>query len=134
YFRQLYFKENPAAYQMYNTLVAAPACDNGDFETASFTNYYGESGTFNLGECNLTPITFTPDGSIPNGNFAIIDNSVLPTNPYTPISTVHGGNYSARINQDVSRYGINKLVKPIILASANEQVAFWYALVLEHPS
>ena len=148
YWRQNYFYENPSTTGMYNSIVAG-SCANGDFEGGNFMNYTGESAIgsvngYRLGDCAILtadptyqsdPIIFTPDD--PNtaiaNNFSItnVGNDPIVTTGTLPM--VWAGNHSAKINAAVNGFGVNKLIKRVVLSEANEEIFFNYALVLQDP-
>ena len=161
YWRVQYFKINPTTFINYRS-VSAAVCTNGGFEDDNngFTGYSGESawGSMNgyrYGDCDLLTIdtitvtigtqvditnqpTFTSDDfSVPE-HFVITDNIADPNIP--AIMQVNSGDHAIRINSDDDepgfsnpQYGINKLIKSIVLSEDDEVIYFNYATVLQDP-
>ena len=154
YWRQQYFQLKPEISKTVYAppRIAAGSCDNGDFELGNFTNYTGESAWdlpdgYRYGDCgiliptdpwySLSPIVFTPDPMTAPEHFFI--TSVGP-DPNVGIDMVNNGAHAARINSQLDepgytspKYGVNKLIKPVVLSAASEDIYFSYALVLEDP-
>lgn len=158
YWRIKYFDQNPAAKALFGAPVAY-ICDNGDFEDGDFGNYAGEEahGSTNghtSGEQTAIPggITFAPitlDPSSDPDNFMITNVGLDPVvNQYgETLQMVFNGNHAARINAPKPladpfpnytscrpHYGVNKLTKEVVLTAGEEDIAFYFALVLENPT
>jgi PKD repeat protein len=141
YFRNVYLRENPKAAALFQA-AAIGNCTNGDFEAGDFSGYSAASGLRNepLADCDVASIFFTAETpqtpetvSAAGGINCEITNAV--PDPLIPsLSQVHTGNHAARINQTSVLYGINQITKELVLTQTNENIAFWYALVMQNPN
>jgi len=154
YWRLQYFQQHPDTQKKVysSTRLAAGSCDNGDFELGNFTNYTGESAWasgngYRYGDCAIltldplyliSPIVFSPDPLTAPEHFFITTSPG--TDPNVGINVVNSGNHAARINSWLDepgysnpQFGVNKLIKQVVLSSSNEDIFFNYAVVLEDP-
>jgi PKD repeat protein len=141
YLRQVYFKENPAAFALYQA-SAIGNCVNGDFEAGNFSGYGAASGPrgSTIGDCDIASILYTPEvpqtietsGGSGGINCEIVGTGMDPLIPSLPM--VHSGNFAARINQTVAGFGSNQITKKLVLTQPNENIAYWFSLVMQNPN
>lgn len=140
YFRNVYFKENPEEFNLFEPEAVAD-CINGDFETGDFTAYGAASGIRNggQGDCNVAAIMFTAEtpGTTEIGagngiNCQIVGVGVDPI--INTIQRVHSGSFAAQINQTSTQFGVNQITKRVVLTQPNENIAFWFSLVMQNPA
>nr|WP_081908481.1 T9SS type A sorting domain-containing protein [Nonlabens ulvanivorans] len=151
YLRSLYFTNNPEATIIFKA-IAAPICTNGDFESGTFdTSLAGETGIYNLGECDAIPlvgasnIIFNPEAFGNANHFDITNIGLDPIVAYGggSLQMVNNGNHAVRINAPLicntstgnPNGGINKLIKSITLQDDGiQEINFSYALVADYPN
>lgn len=141
YLRQVYFRENPNAALLYQAAVIGN-CVNGDFEIGDFSGFSAASGprSSSIGDCDIASILYTSEvpqtieTSGGNGgiNCAIVSVGTDPLIPSLPM--VHSGSFAARVNQNVNGYGSNQITKKLVLTQPNENIAYWYSLVMQNPN
>lgn len=140
YFRHIYFLENPAAASLYQAM-AIGNCVNGDFETGDFTGYGAASGlrSSSIADCDIASILFTAEppqtaetGSTAAGINCDIVSGFDPLIPTLP--TTHSGTFAARVNQTSVLFGANQITKRLVLTQTNENIAFWFSLVMQNPN
>ena len=148
YWRGVYFNQHPESKVLYQPMIVAGTCANGDFEAGNFSNYtgqtaYGANG-YSSGDCNILtpavpdPIIFSNNSMSFAGDFDIVDNTLMDN--YAPINRVNSGTYAARINSDMNdtnftypNYSVSKLIKRVVLSAPDEEIFFHYAPVLWDP-
>lgn len=151
YWKRKYFERYPAARDIYRPPF--DGCHNGNFETGSAATYLLESDNaiegdgYTGGHCDFDPtiLPYVPEMYGSNfDNFRIVDNTGA--DPVVGIDRVNSGTYAMRINkfdplenpfsnnpdpECLPEHGVNKLSKQLVLTSTNQDLTFYYALVLE---
>jgi len=105
-------------------------CENADFELGNFTNWQGQTGNC----CGIN----TPNNGIVNGQHTIMTGPGLDPNSCGQIPVVApGSTFSARLGNDLSNYGAERLRYSFNITPANTLIIYKYAVVLEdagHPA
>jgi len=105
-------------------LFSQTGCTNSDFESGTFQNWTGQTGSC----CAIS----TPTNGIVNGQHTIMTGSA--TDPYScgnvPI-VAPGSTYSARLGNDGSGYGAERLRYVFNITPTNTLITYKYAVVLE---
>ncbi len=109
------------------SVLAQSACQNADFEAGSFINWQGQTG-------NCCAIS-TPTNGIVNGQHTIMTGAGTDPNSCGNVSVVApGSTYSARLGNDGSNYGAERLRYTFSITPANTLIIYKYAVILEDPS
>ncbi len=111
-------------------LGAQSICENADFELGDFTNWQGQTGNC----CGIN----TPNNGIVNGQHTIMTGPGLDPNSCGQIPVVApGSTFSARLGNDLSNFGAERLRYTFNITPANTLIIYKYAVVLEdagHPA
>ena len=109
---------------------AQSICTNADFELGTFQNWTGQTGTC----CGVS----TPNNGIVNGQHTIMTGTAI--DPYScgniPV-VAPGSTFSARLGNDASNYGAERLRYTFNITPDNTLIIYKYAVVLEdagHPA
>jgi len=101
-------------------------CENSDFETGTFQNWTGQTGTC----CVIN----TPTNGIVNGQHTIMTGPGFDPNSCGQIPIVApGGTFSARLGNDLSNFGAERLRYTFNITPANTLIIYKYAVILEDP-
>lgn len=98
---------------------------NGGFENGDLSGWTGGGGSW-----HGSPIAPVPAGTYNGG---IPNNAVMTvggTDPYTGLSTVYGGNYSARLNDNINNYSVSTL-RQTVTGYTDSAIYFAWNAVLE---
>lgn len=108
-------------------LFSQISCTNSDFETGTFQNWTGQTGSC----CAIS----TPTNGIVNGQHTIMTGNA--TDPYScgnvPV-VAPGSTYSARLGNDGSGYGAERLRYTFSITPTNTLIIYKYAVILEDPT
>lgn len=109
------------------SLFSQSSCENANFELGNFANWQGQTGSC----CNIS----TPTNGIVNGQHTIMTGTG--TDPYScgnvPV-VAPGSTYSARLGNDGSGYGAERLRYTFTITPTNTLIIYKYAVILEDPS
>lgn len=97
---------------------------NGGFETGDLSGWTGGGGTWSGSPVAPVPAS-TYNGGTPN-NYTMVAPG---TDPYTGLSTVFGGNYSARLNDNNNNYSVSTLRQSVTGYSDNNIYFAWNAVL-----
>ena len=102
-------------------------CENSDFETGTFQNWTGLTGSC----CGIN----TPTNGIVNGQHTIMTGPGFDPNSCGQIPVVApGSTFSARLGNDLSNFGAERLRYTFNITPANTLIIYKYAVILEDPS
>ncbi|MFM7668660.1 MAG: PKD domain-containing protein [Bacteroidota bacterium] len=111
-------------------LFSQTGCTNSDFESGTFQNWTGQTGSC----CGVN----TPNNGIVNGQHTIMSGAAI--DPYScgniPV-VAPGSTFSARLGNDASNYGAERLRYTFNITPDNTLIIYKYAVVLEdagHPA
>jgi gliding motility-associated-like protein len=115
---------------LFQFLNAQNECVNSDFESGTFQNWTGQTGNC----CGIN----TPNNGIVNGQHTIMTGPGLDPNSCGQIPVVApGSTFSARLGNDLSNYGAERLRYTFNITPTNTLIIYKYAVVLEdagHPA
>lgn len=112
------------AFFYFGVVNAQNGCDNADFESGTFQNWTGQTGSC----CAIN----TPTNGIVNGQHTIMTGPGLDPNSCGQIPVVApGSTFSARLGNDLSGYGAERLRYNFTITPANTLIIYKYAVVLE---
>ena len=110
--------------------LAQSICTNADFESGTFQNWTGQTGTC----CGVN----TPNNGIVNGQHTIMTGNGIDPFSCGDIPVVApGSTFSARLGNDASNYGAERLRYSFNISPNNTLIIYKYAVVLEdagHPA
>lgn len=141
FWRVQYFKEHPDVSLLYKGGGGGGLCTNGDFEQG-YTGWGGESGAWGSGECsgesNYMDIEFAGVDITTSPNHFLLTN--VGTDIITGVPQVHTGNHAMRINwvrtdsTCLPNRGIDRLSQQVELTATNQDIAFFFAAVMQKPT
>ena len=113
-----------AIFLSFGVTNAQNGCDNADFESGTFQNWSGLTGSC----CAIN----TPTNGIVNGQHTIMTGPGFDPNSCGQIPVVApGSTFSARLGNDLSNYGAERLRYNFSITPANTLIIYKYAVVLE---
>ena len=108
-------------------LYAQNGCDNADFESGTFQNWIGQTG-------NCCAIS-TPTNGIVAGQHTIMTGAGFDPNSCGQIPVVAPGSiFSARLGNDLSGFGAERLRYNFTITPANTLIIYKYAVILQDPT
>lgn len=111
-------------------ILSQSICTNADFESGTFQNWTGQTGSC----CGIN----TPNNGIVNGQHTIMTGNGIDPFSCGDIPVVApGSTFSARLGNDASNYGAERLRYSFNITPDNTLIIYKYAVVLEdagHPA
>jgi gliding motility-associated-like protein len=116
--------------------LAQSICTNADFESGTFQNWSGQTGTCCAINTPSNGLVTAPVNSATNiGQHVIMTGNGLDPNSCGQIPVVAPGSiYSARLGNDESGYGAERLRYTFSITPENTLIIYKYAVILENPS
>jgi gliding motility-associated-like protein len=117
------------------SLFSQTICENADFESGTFLNWQGQTGTCCAINTPNNGLNIAPVNSPTNtGQHVIMTGNGIDPNSCGQIPVVAPGSiYSARLGNDQSGYGAERLRYTFSITPGNTLIIYKYAVILENP-